>query len=412
MLGFALLTMVGGLIYGEVYEAIRGGTIPLIDRPYIILQLMILEAPEPVPPEGALVAFWYIMPLGFVLMVGLGAADFLNLVFNRDDNRNPWTEALALTYRNHVIVFGAGHVGQRVIRDLVEMDLDVVAIDNSPSATAKKRLGEMGVPIIRGDGRLPETLEKARLSRAMAFVACTGKDQANMEAIMKVRHSNPRVRIVSRMWDRQFADQLEKFLDVDSVLSSADLAAPAFAGAAIGVDITQTLEIEGVAYSTMRLTVAEGSYLAGSTVGDLQAEHEMDIVLVDAAGTAAVQPSRELEVKVGDSVVFFARHDRVLEVLSLNMGKRSSPASRANAQKRSGVDRRSGGDRRSGAERRQGGEGKSGWEGAGPQRRSGPDRRSGPGRRTGPERRSDTDGGSVAGKRSGDEGSSPDGTVS
>ena len=67
--------MVGGLIYGEVYEAIRGGTMPLIDRPYIILQLMILEAPEPVPPEGALVAFWYIMPVGFVLMVGLGAAD-------------------------------------------------------------------------------------------------------------------------------------------------------------------------------------------------------------------------------------------------------------------------------------------------------------------------------------------------
>ena len=229
---------------------------------------------------------------------------------------------------------------------------------------------------------------------------------------MKVRHGNPQIRIVGRMWDRQFAEQLEKFLDVDSVLSSADLAAPAFAGAAIGVDITQTLEIEGVAYSTMRLTVAAGSFLAGSTVGDLQTEHEMDIVLVDARGTAAVQPSRELEVQVGDRLVFFARHDRVLEVLSLNMGKRSSRASRANAQKRSGMDRRSGTDRRSGVERRQGGDAKSGWEGAGPQRRSGPDRRSGPGRRTGPERRSDTDGGSAARKRSGDEGSSPDKTVS
>ena len=412
MVGFIVLTVVGGLIYGELYEVLRGVTIPLVDRPYVILQLMFVEAPEAVPPEGVLVAFWYFMPVGFVVLVGLGAADFVNLVFNRDDNRNPWTEALALTYRNHVIVFGAGHVGQRVIRDLVSMDLDVVAIDNSPSAMAKKRLGEMRVPIIRGDGRLPETLEKARLSRAMAFVACTGKDQANMEAIMKVRHGNPQIRIVSRMWDRQFAEQLEKFLDVDSVLSSADLAAPAFAGAAIGVDITQTLEIEGVAYSTMRLTVANGSFLAGSTVGYLQTEHEMDIVLVDAAGTAAVQPSRELEVRVGDSLVFFARHDRALEVLSLNMGKRSSPASRASAQKRSGTDRRSGRDRRSGVERRQGGEGKSGWEGAGPKRRSGPDRRSGPGRRTGPERRSDTDGGSASGKRSGDEGSSPDKTVS
>ena len=399
MVGFFLLTIVGGFFYGEVYEAVREVTMPLIDRPYVILQLMILEAREPVPPETALVVFWYIIPLGFLLMIGLGAADFVNLVFNRDDNRNPWAEALALTYRNHVIVLGAGHVGQRVIRDLVAMDLDVVAIDNSPSPAAKKQLGEMGVPIIRGDGRLPETLEKARLSRAQAFVACTGKDQANMEAIMKVRHGNPQIRIVGRMWDRQFADQLEKFLDVDSVLSSADLAAPAFAGAAIGVDITQTLEIEGVAYSTMRFTVAHGSFLAGSTVGYLQTEHEMDIVLVDVSGTPAVQPPRDLEVQVGDSVVFFARHDRALEVLSLNMGKRSSPASRANAKKRSGKDRRSGRDRRSIAERRQSGKGQSDREWSGPERRSGSPRRS------------DAEAGS-AGRRSSGERRSPDGTVS
>jgi len=359
MVGFFLLTVVGGFIYGEVYEVLRGVTIPMIDRPYVILQLMFVEAPEDVPPEAALVAFWYIMPVGFVLLVGLGAADFLNLVFNRDDNRNPWAEALGLTYRNHVIVLGAGHVGQRVIRDLVAMDLDVVAIDSSPSAAAKKQLGEMGVPIIRGDGRLPETLEKARLSRAMAFVACTGKDQANMEAIMKVRHGYPKIRIVGRMWDRRFAEQLEQFMNVQSVLSSADLAAPAFAGAAIGVEVTQTLRIEGLEYSTMRLTVGKRSRLAGRTVGALQKGLEVDIVLVDSGGNARVRPSRKHEVAVGDDIVFFARHDRVLDVLSLNMGKKSGAARKVRREKWAGVDRRlsvdtdwSGIERRSGVDRR------------------------------------------------------------
>jgi len=89
LVGFVLLLVVGGLVYGELYEAIRGDTMPWHARPYVILQLMILEAPEQVPPEGAVVAFWYLMPLGFLLMVGLGAADFVNLVFNRDENRNP-----------------------------------------------------------------------------------------------------------------------------------------------------------------------------------------------------------------------------------------------------------------------------------------------------------------------------------
>ena len=347
IVGFVLLTGVGGLVYGEVYEAIRGETVPLIDRPYIILQLMILEAPEAVPPERALVAFWYAMPVGFVLLVGLGAADFVNLVFNRDEQRNPWAEALALTYKNHVVVFGAGHVGQRVIRDLVDMGLDAVAIDQSPSTIAEQRLREMGVPIVRGDGRLAVTLEKARLGHAEAFVACTGNDQVNMEAIMRVRHGHPEIRIVARMWDRRFAEQLETFLKVHSVLSSADLAAPAFAGAAVGVEITQTLEIEGVEYSTMRLTVVDGSSLVGRTVGDLQREHELDIVLVDRDGDATVQPSREIEVCVGDGIVFFARHDRVLEVLSLNMGRKLNPERKSRSERKSRVERRSGSDRRS-----------------------------------------------------------------
>ena len=52
LVGFLFLLVVGGLIYGEVYEAVRGDTMPLISRPYMILQLMIMEAPEAVPPEG------------------------------------------------------------------------------------------------------------------------------------------------------------------------------------------------------------------------------------------------------------------------------------------------------------------------------------------------------------------------
>ncbi len=201
--------MVGGFAYGELYEVLRGDEMPLIDRPYVIVQLMILEAPEAVPPEAALVAFWYAMPVAFVLLVALGAADFVNLVFNRDEQRNPWAEALALTYRNHVIVFGAGHVGERVIRDLVDMGLDVVAIDQSP--------------------------------------------------------------------------------------------------------------IEGVEYSTIRLPVAETSFLVGRTVGDLQTDQELDIVLVERTGEVSVQPSRDPTVQAGDDLVFFARHDRVLDVVSRNV---------------------------------------------------------------------------------------------
>ena len=97
----------------------------------------------------------------------------------------------------------------------------------------------------------------------------------------------------------------------------------------------------------MRLTVADRSFLVGRTVGDLQREHELDIVLVDRDGDATVQPSREIEVRVGDGIVFFAQHDRVLEVMSLNMGRKLKLERKSRSERKSRVERRSGSDRRS-----------------------------------------------------------------
>lgn len=111
---------------------------------------------------------------------------------------------------------------------------------------------------IRDDARLPATLHKARLEHAETFIACTGDDHANLEAILEVRHAQPDIRIVSRVWDERSSEQLQQLMGVEAVISSADLAAPAFAGAAVGIEITQTLNVHGVEYSMIRMKVLDG----------------------------------------------------------------------------------------------------------------------------------------------------------
>jgi Trk K+ transport system NAD-binding subunit len=44
----------------------------------------------------------------------------------------------------------------------------------------------------------------------------------------------------------------------------------------------------------------------------------MDVVLHQRGEEVGVQPSRELTVEPGDTLVVFARHDRILEVVSAN----------------------------------------------------------------------------------------------
>ncbi|MAS32948.1 MAG: hypothetical protein CL610_03000 [Anaerolineaceae bacterium] len=315
---FLLVTVGGGFIYGELYYLTYGEYYALDVRPYIMLQLMIMESPSEVPPEWYLILFWYLLPPMGVFILGLGAADFLRLFFNRNERRDAWGEAVALSFRNHIIVFGAGHVGLRVIRELVEMGFDVVVIDNSPDPGVDEELDRLNVPLIVGDGRVTSTLEKAQLRAAQAFVACTGNDHVNLEVIMKARDLHPDVRIVLRTWDTQFANQIERFMNVQSILSSSDLSAPAFAGAAVGIDITQTLRVNGMEYSMVRLKVEPGSFMDGQTVGKLQTDNDMDIVLYGRGDEVDVQPPREMVVHAGDTLVIFARHERILSVIARN----------------------------------------------------------------------------------------------
>lgn len=307
-----------GYLYGELYFIATGETISLIDRPYLMIQLMLFAAPDAAPSEWYLVIFWYLLPLIFVFIVGNSVADFVRLFFNRDERRDAWREAVASTYRNHVVVLGAGHVGLRVIRSLAEIGVEVIVVDNEPSLDANELMNQLGIPLIMSDARMTTTWEKAGLRYADSLVVCTGDDHLNLDVIMRARDMNPDVRIVTRIWNDQFSSQIKDFMNVQAVISSSNLSAPVFTGAALGVEITQSLNIAGVKYSMLRLTVNRGSFMDRRTIDDLQQSYDMDIVLHGVGDAIEVEPEPNKVVRASDTLVIFARHDRILEVATRN----------------------------------------------------------------------------------------------
>ncbi len=316
---FLVTILGGGLIYRELLANAGYGYLSFIDMPYIVLQLMVFQPHLPThPPEPQLMAFWYAMPLLAVYILGSGVSDFMRLFFNRDERRDAWEEAVASTYRNHIIVVGVGHVGLRVLRTLAQMGFDVVAIDQKSKPEMEDELSKLDVPMIVGDARDRNILAKAELEHAQSLIACTANDNVNVEVIMRARDLNPDIRIVARMWDDQFSNQLARFMNVQAVLSASDLAAPAFAGAAVGIEITQTLHIQGEDFSMIRLKVESRSFLDGSSVGKLQKENDMDIVLHGRDGHVAVQPDSSTQVKAGDMLVIFARHNHIINIVERN----------------------------------------------------------------------------------------------
>lgn len=321
---FLISIFVGGYIYMYLNNTFSDNRfLDFVDMPYIMLALMVLEASIEVPNEPYLIMFWYIQPLLAVYIVGRGAADFVRLFLNRDQRRDAWEAAVASTYRNHVIVIGVGHVGMRVARTLVQMGFDVVAVELDVTKDLDINLRGMGVPFVSGDGRNIQVLENAGLKHANAVIVATSNDHINLEITMRVRDMSPQIRIVSRMWDDRLAQQMERFFDV-TVLSASDLAAPAFAGAAVGAEVTQNLHIAGMEYSMIRLSVRKDSFMDGLSVGAIQEEEDVDIVLLHRSdnGMPEVHPSGDVIVHCGDTIVLFANHDKITGIVSRNEASR------------------------------------------------------------------------------------------
>jgi len=322
LLIFLFILFVGGFLYRELmFRAGEDVVPPYIDMPYIMLALMVLETPISLPDEPYLIVFWYVLPVLAVYIIGRGAADFVRLFFNRNDRRDAWEEAVASTYRNHIIVLGAGHVGLRVTRTLVEMGFDVVVVDQSVNDEKKAQLGGLNVPTIPGDGRQSAILEKAGLRDAQCLVVCTSNELVNLETVMRARDMNPNIRIVARSWDTQFANQLKRFMGVNAVLSASELAAPVFAGMAVGIEITQTLVINGEEFSMIRVTVEPQSFLDGETIQQLQIKNGMDIVLHGRGDSINVHPDGATVVRAGDTLVIFARHNKITDIAGRNRRK-------------------------------------------------------------------------------------------
>ena len=90
------------------------------------------------------------------------------------------------------------------------------------------------IPVIQGSASIPATLEAANIKQAAAVVAVTSNDMSNLEIALSAKGLAPKLPVVVRNQDSHFALMVQQVFEFESVLSSTELAAPAFAAAAIG----------------------------------------------------------------------------------------------------------------------------------------------------------------------------------
>ncbi|MEZ5141516.1 MAG: NAD-binding protein [Acidimicrobiales bacterium] len=155
--------------------------------------------------------------------------------------------------RDHVVVVGLGRVGYRVVELLRDLGVECAVIERSPDSAFVEAVS-VHTPVLTGDGRLPENLERAAVDRARCLIACTDDDLHNLATCLEAAKHNPELRTVSRAFDDVLVDRLGRAFRVDVSLSTTQLAAGAFVGAALDGFAMRPVSLDGLELLAFRLS--------------------------------------------------------------------------------------------------------------------------------------------------------------
>lgn len=317
LLFFTVAVVGGGLVYASVARLAGTPVRSFAEAMYIVLTAAFLQPVGDFPEHLGLQLFHFIMPLVGIIILAQGLADFGSLLFNRRARSKEWEMAVASTMNNHIVLIGLGHLGYRVTQRLHEMGENVVVVEINLGTHTTVAAREMGIPVIHADARHPGALESANIRDARTIILASQDDAMNLQIALKARSLNPAIQVVIRIFDEDFAHSLQDQFGF-TALSATEMAAPVFAAAASGADVTHPISIEGQQLSLARLTIPVASRLNNKTVGYVEDNYHLNIILLRHDHQSEMHPTDTRPLHAGDTLAVLGGPDQLSRLMQDN----------------------------------------------------------------------------------------------
>lgn len=201
-----------------------------------------------------------------------------------------------------VIVCGLGHIGYRVVELLQALGIRVCVLTRSAPEEWLAAIAARGDKVILADARNAERLKEAGLLSARALIVVTGHDVTNLDIALDAKRLRPDIPIVLRLFDQNLARQLESGFGLRRAAAVSGLAAPAFAGAALGDRTLGAFQLDGKPMVVGKHTVDPASPLAGLAVAKVERQGVTVLAHRKADRSAATLPAPETLIEAGDQV--------------------------------------------------------------------------------------------------------------
>jgi len=314
---FTVAVVGGGLAYAAIADLVGEPVHSLSEAIYIVLTAAFLQPVGDFPKYFGLQIFHFLMPVVGVVILAQGLADFGSLLFNRRARSKEWEMAVASTMNKHVVLVGLGHLGYRVAQRLHEMGESVVVVEIKLGTHTTDAAREMGIPVIQADARHAGALEGANIKDAKTIILASQEDAMNLQIALKARTLNPKIQVVIRIFDEDFAHALQEQFGF-TALSATEMAAPVFAAAAAGADVTNPISIEGQQLSLARLTIPSSSSLASRTVGYVEDNYHLNIILLRHDHQSEMHPTDTRPLHAGDTLAVLGGPEQLSRLMQDN----------------------------------------------------------------------------------------------
>lgn len=303
LLAFAVVNLLGAFLLQSFY------TLEPLDfskAAYAVFNMIFFQQSLQFPPQWYLQLFFFCVPLIGLGVIVEGFVRFGALVLNKTHRGEAWFRVLAGTFENHIIVCGLGHVGCRIVEELIKLDEDLVAIEKDREGPFVDRFLKQGVPVLFGDAKNEPILEEAGISKAKAIVIATDNDLANLETAFNAKAANPGIRIVIRLFDPQLASKVQKAMNIDLAFSTSAIAAPVAAAATLEKGVLHSFYVGKELLHLTEVTVNRHSEWNGKTIGEMESATEVTVVVHQKQEGTDLHPSIHNVIQEGDRLVFLA----------------------------------------------------------------------------------------------------------
>ena len=171
-----------------------------------------------------------------------------------------------------IIVSGLGHTGYKIYYLLKQQGAQVVAISDRPITR------QPDDHIIVGNLSSSQVLIQAGIKNASTIVLASNDDSLNVAILTQAKTLNPKIRIISRLYNQTLGNRLDTTVSNHFTMSVASLAAPIFAFAALGSNAIGHLKLFEQTWALREEVITENHPWQGLKISQLWNNREQMLI--------------------------------------------------------------------------------------------------------------------------------------